>query len=60
MLLTLFFPVGEAFEIAAKSCGAIAELDARMCGFRKESEYAISENVARYEFRKKNRTARSH
>ncbi|OXU20230.1 hypothetical protein TSAR_006153, partial [Trichomalopsis sarcophagae] len=39
--------VGEAFEIVAKSCRAIRELDVRMCGFRKESEYSIADSVAR-------------
>ncbi|KAL7290148.1 hypothetical protein TKK_0015862 [Trichogramma kaykai] len=39
--------VGEAFEIVAKSCSAITALDVRMCGFRKESEFVISDNVTR-------------
>ncbi|KAJ8665018.1 hypothetical protein QAD02_006680 [Eretmocerus hayati] len=39
--------VGEAFEIVARACPAITRLDARMCGFLKESEYSISESVTR-------------
>lgn len=45
--ILLFFSAGEAFEIVAKSCPQLVELDARMCGFRRESEFAISESVYR-------------